>query len=244
MNNYRMIIEYDGTNYFGWQSQISGQTIQDEIQKAIFTLTNIKVNVVGSGRTDSGVHSLGQVANFRINTNLELKKFEYSLNAILPNDIKIRNFEETTLDFNSRFDAKHRIYYYLITNRKSPFLNNYSYFFYYLHQLNINDLKILSKPLLGEHDFTSFCRKNTEITNKICDISYINWKQFRDLVIFRIEANRFLHGMVRTLVGTLLNAAINKKGPDYIKEILEMKDRKFAGQSFLAKGLFLYKVKY
>lgn len=244
MPNYKISIQYDGTDYFGWQSQPIGNTVQDILVKSIQQITHQKVNLIGSGRTDSGVHALGQVANFNLSENIDEHKFKHSLNSILPASIAIKELQLIDDNFHARFDALKRSYIYLVSDSKSPFYNNYSYQCSYLGQINLEKLKTLSKVLIGEHDFTSFCKANTETENKICNIFEIGWKYNGGLLVFKIEANRFLHGMVRTIVGTLLSSAVKNVDPKHIQEILESENRNSAGEAAPAKGLFLYKVKY
>ena len=151
---------------------------------------------------------------------------------------------EVDEEFHSRFDAKKRSYIYLMNKHKSPFYFNYSYFLPRFDELDFSLLKKLSKELIGEYDFTSFARKQTEVEKKICNVYSIHWKNNVERTIFYIEANRFLHGMVRTIIGTLLFAARKEKSSDYIKEVLEMKDREAAAEALPGKGLFLFKVRY
>ncbi len=242
MNNYKLKIQYDGTNYAGWQLQENAVTVQQKIIEAIEVLTKEKVNLIGSGRTDAGVHALGQVANFKIDRELDIYRFSHSLNAILPKDISVTNIEKKTEDFHSRFDAKKRSYIYLISKIKSPFY--YPYSWYYHESADIAKLRKLSESLVSELDFTSFARKNTETENKVCEIFQINWRESKEFIIFFVEANRFLHGMVRTMVGTLLKLVKEKEGERLLTEILNQKDREAAGEAAPARGLFLYKVKY
>lgn len=242
MNNYKLIIQYDGTNYAGWQYQDNSTTVQQKIVEAVKVLLGEHVNLIGSGRTDAGVHALGQTANFKTEKEIDLFKFKYSLNSILPRDISVIELQKVAVDFHARFSAKKRIYIYLISKIKSPFFDRYSYF--YFGDLNCKNLNQLSKHFLGEHDFTSFCKRNTETENKICKVYHAHWKETKGLIIFLIEADRFLHGMVRTIVGTIINAAKNNYDEDYIKRIFQAKDRESAAESVPAKGLFLYKVKY
>jgi len=239
--NYKLIIQYDGTNYAGWQIQENAVTVQEKIKDAIEILTKEEVNLTGSGRTDTGVHALGQVANFKTANELDLYRFKHSLNSILPKDISIENIEKTSEAFHSRFDAKKRSYIYLISKIKSPFY--YPYSWYYHEPLDILKLKQLSDLLIGKFDFTSFSRKNTETVNKVCEIFQINWRETKELIIFYIEANRFLHGMVRTIVGTLIKLQTEGSGKKLV-EILDSKNRETAGEAAPAQGLFLYKVKY
>lgn len=242
MYNYKLIVQYDGTDYAGWQVQDNAVTIQQKIIDSIEVITKEKVNLIGSGRTDTGVHAFGQTANFKLEKELNIHKFKYSLNSLLPKDISIRTISEVNPDFHSRFDAVKRSYLYFISKDKSPFLYKFTYHF--KGEINIQTLNKLSKCLMGEHDFTSFARMNTEIENKKCTIYDIHWRSNKEITTFFIEANRFLHGMVRTTVGTLLKASKENLSEDYFLDILDKKNREYAGEAVPAKGLFLYKVKY
>jgi tRNA pseudouridine38-40 synthase len=242
LNNYKLKIQYDGTNYAGWQIQENGSTVQQKIVETIQVLTKFRVNLIGSGRTDSGVHALGQVANFKIDVDLDLYRFSHSLNAILPKDISITGIHNIGENFHSRFDAKKRSYIYLISKIKSPFY--YPYSWHYHEPIDILKLSKLSESLIGKFDFTSFARKNTETDNKVCEVFQISWRESKEFVIFFIEANRYLHGMVRTIVGTLLKLVKEKEGTKLITELINLKDREAAGEAVPAQGLFLYKVNY
>ena len=157
MKNYKLTIKYDGTNYAGWQIQKNSDTVQKQITSALEILTKEKINLIGSGRTDSGVHAMGQVANFRTENDIDIYRFKYSLNSILPLDISISSMEEVDENFHARFDPKKRSYLYLISQTKSPFYRNYSYFYH--KEIDINKLNELSKGFMGEKDFTAFSRK-------------------------------------------------------------------------------------
>jgi len=187
---------------------------------------------------------LGQAANFRTEKELDAYKFLYSLNSILPNDISVTEMNKVSDDFHARFDAKSRSYIYLFSHRKSPFFEKYSYFYPLVTKFDVHNLNHLSSCLLGEHDFTSFSRKNSDIDDKTCTIKEIHWRQNRERTIFYITANRFLHGMVRTIVGTLLFAAEKNLDEEYLLKLFELKDRTEAEESVPAKGLFLFKVRY
>jgi len=242
MNNYNLIIQFDGTNYAGWQHQANAITIQQKIVEAIRTLVGADINLIGSGRTDAGVHALGQVANFITREDLDLYKFKYSLNSMLPKDISIVGIQKVHQEFQSRYDAKKRSYLYIISKNKSPFYDRYAYFYHGF--LDCDKLNSVSGSFVGEHDYSSFCKKNTETENKICNVYQTHWKETRGLIFFLIEADRFLHGMVRTIVGTVLHSVKNNYDEGYIKSVFNSKDRESAGESVPAKGLFLYKVKY
>jgi tRNA pseudouridine38-40 synthase len=242
MNNYKLIIQYDGTNYAGWQIQDGCVTIQQKITEAVNILLKENINLIGSGRTDSGVHALGQQANFRTGKEVDIYKFNHSLNALLPKDISVLSVTQTHENFHARYDARKRSYLYFITKYKSPFFDRYSYFYH--NTIDLDKLNRLSRLFIREDDFTSFSRKNTAAENKKCSIYTAQWRETKDIVIFMIEASRFLHGMVRTITGTLLGAVKNNYYENYIEEIIAAKDREAAGEAVPAKGLFLYKVRY
>ncbi len=244
MYNYKLTIQYDGTDFYGWQSQPNKNTVQDQLTDALTKITKEKINLIGSGRTDSGVHALGQVANFIVEKKFEPFEILYSLNSILPKEIAVTDFTEVNSNFHSRFDAKKRIYIYLISKKKSPFYHKYSYLKKNITEQYTKNLNSLSKEFLGKKDFTSFSKTKTETQNKVCNISNIAWRNTKNFVIFKIEADRFLHGMVRTIVGTLFFLVDNNKDKNTLKNIIEQRDRKSAYKSIDAKGLFLYKIKY
>lgn len=242
MSNYKLTIQYDGTGYAGWQAQSKQNTIQEKISESIEILLKEKIILNGSGRTDTGVHALGQIANFRTSARLDKNKFLYSLNSILPYDISILNLEQVDDDFHARFDAKRRSYLYLITKHKSAFFHKYSFYYHYpIDCVRINEL---SRFFIGQKDFTSFSKKKSDTKNKICEVYEAQWKETRGFVIFYISADRYLHGMVRTIVGTLLNAMKRDFTGEYIENIFAKKDREAASESAPANGLFLFKVKY
>jgi len=242
MFNYKLTIQYDGTNYAGWQIQENAASVQEVIRDSIKQILQSDINLIGAGRTDAGVHALGQVANFNVSQHLDLYRFKYSLNAVLPKDISITKIETVEEDFHSRFSAKKRSYIYLISNQKSPFFERYSYT--YFSELKPERLNDLSSTLMGKKDFTSFSKINTEVQNKICEVYEARWRRQKNLLIFYIEANRFLYGMVRAIVGSLLKAYSSEDGQNYLTNILNQKDRGVAADAVPAKGLFLYKVKY
>lgn len=242
MKNYKLTVQYDGTNYAGWQIQDNAVTVQQKITELVKVILKEDINLIGSGRTDSGVHSLGQVANFRTENGIDIFRFKHSLNSILPPDISVTGMSEVNENFHARFDARKRSYLYLLTLKKSPFYKNYSWFYH--DEINVIELNRLSGILIGKHNFTSFARRNSEIENKNCTVYAAYWKKSGDAVIFLIEADRYLHGMVRTIVGTLLKLAKEVESEKKLSEILNLKDRETAGEAAPAKGLFLYKVKY
>lgn len=242
MKNYKLKIQYDGTAYAGWQVQKNAETIQERLINSVKLVTGEEVNLIGSGRTDAGVHALGQIANFKSEIEYDLFKLKHSLNAVLPQDISVISMEKTYEDFHARFDAKKRTYIYLFSKYKSPFWGKYSYRFY--GELKCPELNLLSGYMLGRKDYTSFSRKNSDTKNKICTVYSMGWRETGNLVIFKIEADRFLHGMVRTIVGTLLKTSRMGLGPYSLEEIFSARDRTAAGEAVPPNGLFLFKVKY
>jgi tRNA pseudouridine38-40 synthase len=242
MFNYRMTIQYDGTKYSGWQIQENALTVQEVLTNSIEKILQEKISLIGAGRTDTGVHALGQVANFLISRELDLYRFKYSLNSVLPDDISINTIESADEKFHARFSAKKRSYIYLISNYKSPFFDRYSYNLF--SELNQDKLNELSSLLLGEQDFTSFSKINPDVQNKICEVYEARWRRQKNFFIFYVEANRFLYGMVRAIVGSLLKAYSTETGTEYLRNVILQKDRNAAADAVPAKGLFLYKVKY
>lgn len=242
MFNYKLTIQYDGTNYAGWQIQQNALSVQEVITKSIKQILQQEVNLIGSGRTDAGVHALGQVANFLFHRQLDLYKFNYSLNSVLPNDIAVTEIKITDENFHSRFDAKKRSYFYLITNQKSPFYYRYAY--HLNTDFEMSKMNELASVFIGKKDFTSFSKNNPDTDNKVCEVFEARWRKQKNLFIFYIEANRFLYGMVRAITGSILKAYEMENGIKYLKEVFNYKNRNEAADSVPAKGLFLYKVKY
>jgi len=242
MFNYKIVIQYDGTLYAGWQIQENAVTVQQVITNSIEQILQEKFNLIGAGRTDAGVHALGQVANFKVDKEIDLYKFKYSLNSVLPKDIAISKIEIVEENFHARFSAKKRSYIYLISNQKTPFYERYSYTLF--SKLDQDKLNELSSVIIGSHDFTSFSKINPEVQNKMCQVYEARWRRQKNFFIFYIEANRFLYGMVRAIVGSILKAYADEQSIDYIKNIFLQKDRNAAADAVPAKGLFLYKVKY
>jgi tRNA pseudouridine38-40 synthase len=242
MFNYKLTIQYDGTAYAGWQIQDNALTVQAVISNAVKQILREEISLIGAGRTDAGVHAFGQVANFTIGKQLDSSKFVYALNSVLPKDISITNIVTVDESFHSRFSAIKRSYIYLISNQKSPFFERYSYT--YFSELKPEKLNQLSSALIGVKDYTSFSKVNTEVQNKLCEVYEAQWRRQKNLLIFYIEANRFLYGMVRAIVGSLLKAYNFEDGKSYLESVINQKERSAAADAVPAKGLFLYKVKY
>lgn len=240
--NIRLLLEYDGTNYHGWQRQDNALSIQEILENAIKQLTQEKAKTIAAGRTDTGVHARGQVVNFKLKKYLPLHKIQLGLNTNLPSDIVVKKVEEVPKDFHARFDAKKRIYQYFISLERTAIYRNYSWQFF--KKLNIEILKRQADLLLGEHDFGAFAKNEVSGENKICRIYKSQWKLENGFLVYRVIANRFLHGMVRTLVGTMTDVARGRFKFEQFDQVLKSRDRTTAGVAAPPHGLFLEEVKY
>lgn len=246
MRNLKLIIEYEGTNYCGWQKQRNSKkkSIQQVLEDTLQKILNEKIKIIGSGRTDSGVHALSQVANFKTNSKIPLTKLKKALNTLLPEDIVIKRIKEVPLDFHSRFDVKSKLYRYIILNRayRSVFLRKRAYF--YPYPLDINLMRKEAKVLLGRHDFKAFQASDKKEKSSIRTIKKLVIKKKKDLITIDIEADGFLYNMVRNIVGTLIEIGRGRFVKGDLKKILLSRDRKQAGFTAPAMGLYLVKVKY
>jgi tRNA pseudouridine38-40 synthase len=244
MRNIKITIEYDGTNYHGWQIQPNAITIQAAIQDALTKITKTQTPIIGAGRTDTGVHAAGQVANFHTRSQMRPTAFQKALNATLPRDIVIIDVEEVSPDFHARFSAVSRTYRYTVLNRAYPsaLLRNSTYFF--PEPIDVQDADTACRSLIGKRDFSSFQRSGSERINPICEIYECRcwWEQ--DLVYFEIEADAFLRGMVRAIVGTILRLRDREDAVNQLHKILDARDRSAAGASVPPHGLSLLRVKY
>jgi len=245
MRNIKLLIDYDGTNYQGWQVQPKGPTIQGILEEKLSLLTGESIRLIGSGRTDAGVHALGQVAHFKTQSPMDAHVMQRALNSLLPFDIVIRKIEEVEEGFHARRDSKSKVYEYRILNRslRSPFHHGYAW--HIPQRLDLKEMKEATQYLIGEHDFSSFRSVGTPTRTAVRKVIRAEWKRGRvGLVRFEIEANGFLKQMVRAIVGTLVEVGKGKMSADEFRRILESKDRKKAGPTAPAHGLFLKEVKY
>lgn len=248
MINIKLTIEYEGTKYYGWQRQKDFLSIQGILEEKISRITQEKIMLNGSGRTDAGVHALGQVANFKTNSSIPWVEYPLILNRLLPLDIRIKKAEEVDDNFHARYSAVGKVYHYYVLNSNLNnnylpiFLRNYVYCVYKM--INLEEMNKASIFLKGKHDFTSFACSGSSIRSSERTIKDISIIRKGNIICFHIEADAFLYKMVRTVVGTLLE--VGKGNINYleIKKILEAKNRKMAGKTIPAKGLFLMKVKY
>jgi tRNA pseudouridine38-40 synthase len=243
MRNIKLTIQYNGKNYCGWQKQNDSLGIQGTLESAIKEITKEEVKIIGSGRTDAGVHALGQVANFSTNCNIPIEKIPNALNSKLPKDISIINAQEMDLEFHSRYSAKGKKYRYMIYNSlyRSPIYNNISYFVKY--DLDLEKMKREAKALIGTHDFKGFMSSGSSVVDTVRTIYDIQIFKQEDLIIIEVEGNGFLYNMVRILVGTLVDIGRGRTDINMLS-IIESKSRSMAGHTAPAHGLFLKKVDY
>ena len=245
MRNIKLLIEYDGTNYLGWQVQAKGLTIQGMIEEKLKLLTGESVRLIGSGRTDAGAHAFGQVAHFKTRSEMDLRSIQRALNSLLPPDIAIKGVEEADENFHARKQARSKIYEYRILNQPIRSVFHRGYAWHIVQKLDMEEMKKATQKLVGENDFSSFRSTGTPTKTAIRKVFRAEWKRGRDgLIRFEIEASGFLKQMVRAIVGTLVEVGKGKISSEELQRILESKDRKKAGPTAPAQGLFLKEVKY
>lgn len=245
MRNIKLLIEYDGTNYRGWQVQPDGPTIQGMLEEKLSRLTSERIHVIGSGRTDSGVHALGQVAHFRTQSQMDTRTIQRALNSLLPPDIVIREVEEVDEGFHARKQSKSKVYEYRILNRNLRSVFHRGYVWHIPQKLNLAEMKKATQSLIGEHDFSAFRTVGSPTRTTVRRVIRGEWKRGRDdLIRFEIEANGFLKQMVRSIIGTLVEIGKGRMKATDFRKILNSKDRKEAGPTAPAQGLFLKEVKY
>ncbi|MGI5999312.1 MAG: tRNA pseudouridine(38-40) synthase TruA [Lutispora sp.] len=246
MRNIRIIIEYDGTNYSGWQIQKNAPSIQEEIQKSIKKITGEDVNLIGAGRTDAGVHAKGQTANFITGSRVPADKFAWALNSVLQKDIVIKSSEEASLSFHSRYDAKSKIYSYTIHKGLFPpaIMRNYVYHVNFGSKIDMEKMKRAADCFVGTHDFKAFMATGSNVVNTIRTIYSIKIEENEEYIRIFYHGNGFLYNMVRIITGTIIYASIGKMNADNIPEIIKKGDRELAGITVPAHGLCLEKVYY
>ncbi len=245
MRKIRLIIEYDGTNYSGWQVQPNAVTIEETIEDRLERITQGEAKLVAAGRTDAGVHAVGQVAHFDTESRLGLECIQRGLNSLLPPDIAVKEIYEAPEGFHSRYSAKSRIYKYVILNQRfpSPLHRNFSWFIHY--ELDLDEMNKAVQCLKGRHDFSSFRASGCNSHNPEREVLSVSLEQGPwGGIVFNIEANAFLRHMVRNIVGTMVDVGRGKIRASGFKEIFLSKDRKNAGKTAPPQGLFLVKVRY
>lgn len=264
MHNYKLTIAYDGTHYAGWQRQsrpssiVHGpwtKTIQEAIETALYKIFQKRIHLEGSGRTDAGVHAIAQVAHFKTDKKMEPRKLQAALNGILPFDIVVTKVEEARLNFHARFDARSKIYRYIIASPKAKSAFIHSCVYWTKYPLDVPLMRREAKCLLGRHDFKAFQASDRIERSSVTTIKKITFKATEDsdylpflsdakLTLIDIEAKGFLRNMVRNIVGTLIDIGRGKIKKGELKKILKMKDRRLAGVCAPARGLYLLEVSY
>ncbi len=239
---YFFEITYNGTHYHGWQSQSNAMGVQQVVEESLSKLMRENISIVGSGRTDAGVHCIQQFFHADLTKPFQPEALIIRLNSLLSKDIAIRSVRQVKPDASARYDAIERTYEYHITRVKEPLQDGRA--FYFFKPLDVSTLRRAGTLLTGTHDFECFSKVKTDVNHFICTVKKAEWNQKGDLLVFTITANRFLRGMVRAIVGTLLDVGTDKISLEDFKVILKSKDRKKAGMNVPPEGLYLMKVVY
>lgn len=244
MQNIKITIEYDGTNFSGWQKQNKKRTVQEEIEKVLSLLYRSNIILKGSGRTDSGVHAIAQVANYIASDKYENSKLLNALNANLPQDIIIKDLEKVNKDFDALKNAKIKHYRYVINNSKYGSALNKNKEYHYKYNLDIDLMCVAAHDLEGEHDYKAFMSAGSTVKNTVKTIYKINVTRLEDRIIIDIYGSGFLYNMIRIIVGTLIQIGTKKLDISVIKSMLETKDRTLGGKTVPPHGLYLVEVIY
>jgi len=245
MRNLKMILEYDGAAYCGWQRQLNGLSIQQVLEEAVECIVKEKVSIIASGRTDAGVHALNQVASFRVESPLPANKIFLGVNSVLPEDIVVKELQEAPPDFNALKDAKGKVYLYRIRNQRLRPVLGRQYFWFVRFPLNVERMREAASYLLGEHDFSCFCATGCDIQDRVRTLTRIDIDaDAGGMLEFTVESGGFLRHMVRNIVGTLADVGRGKLIPTDVLEIIASRDRTKAGVAAPACGLFLKEVHY
>ncbi|CAG0955364.1 MAG: tRNA pseudouridine(38-40) synthase TruA [Bacteroidetes bacterium] len=243
MKRFFLEISYEGTAYHGWQMQANAHSVQAEINKALSTILKEEINIVGAGRTDTGVHAKQMFAHFDSSTVLDLNILLFRLNCVTPPDISFASVFQVKENTHARFDALSRTYEYHYIFKKNPFLKNQAARLHFKPDLTV--LNNTSKILFSYNDFTSFSKTGTQVKTNICNIMEAYWEyRSPEHLVFTIKANRFLRNMVRAITGTIIQVAAEKITTDDFKKIIESKSRRQAGDSVHACGLYLTQIEY
>jgi len=235
-------IEYDGTNFHGWQVQPNFVTVQSSLQDSLNKLVKYDTSIIGSGRTDTGVHATMQIAHADIVSKYSNQELTQRLNIMLPNSIYIKEILTVTTDFHSRFSAVKRGYNYKISLRKNPFLNQHRYFLF--NEFDFELLNLCAEKIVGKFDFTFFSKNNPDTKNSFCTVCESKWEQQNDELIYSVVANRFLYGMVRLLVSFQLDCATKKRDIKELDKLLSKKQRSQQSKLISPSGLYLNYVEY
>ena len=244
MRNIKLVIEYQGKDFNGWQKQPNKLNIQGEIERAIGSITGEEIDLIGSGRTDAGVHSFGQVANFKTNSNISIDKFALAINSKLKKSIVIKSAEEVDERFHSRYSVHSKKYRYVICNSPTGTAIYRELEYQFPIKLDVEKMQKAAKYFEGEHDFSAFKASGTSSKNSVRKIFKAEVFEKDERVYIELTGNGFLYNMVRIISGTLLEVGIGKIKPEEISEIIQSKDRKRAGKTLPAMGLYLVEVNY
>lgn len=244
MPTYKLTIEYDGTAYAGWQRQLNQPTVQRTLEEALFQISQLTTPTVASGRTDAGVHALGQIVSFRSDKRLSPEEWTRSLNGVLPKDVCVHKTECVPDTFHARYSAKQKTYEYRILNHPIRPVLHYLRVWHIPKPLDLSALREGATFLRGQHDFSSFEGSPTDNENPICHMHQVTIQAELPMIRLTFQADRFLKQMVRALVGTLVEIGHGKRNPTDMKAILEAKDRRVAGKTAPPHGLYLLKVDY
>ena len=244
MPTLKVTLEYDGTAYTGWQRQPNQPTIQEAVEAAVRSVSQTAIPVIAAGRTDAGVHALGQVVSFTSEKPLSPDEWLRALNATLPEDISARSVERVADDFHARYSAVRKLYAYRILHRSERSALERGRAWHLYGKLDLDVMREAAGHLVGKHDFSSFQGHPTDVENPICDLQRLEIVLDQDIVRIEIEADRFLKQMVRAIVGTLAEVGQGKRKPEEMKQILDAKDRRAAGYTAPAHGLYLIDVTY
>lgn len=240
---YFVWFSYDGTAYHGWQIQPNGNSVQEELQRALSTLFREEISVTGAGRTDAGVHARQMVAHFDFSEAIDLEQLAYKLNRILPCDIAVDRVELVDDDMHARFSATSRTYHYYIHTKKDPFSRPYSTELHY--ELDFDKMNEAGRILMTYDDFGAFCKSHSDVKTTLCRVTKAEWVQTSETSwYFEITANRFLRNMVRAVVGTLIDVGRGRLTLDDFRKVIEGKRRTEAGESMPANALFLENIRY
>ncbi|MBC5648610.1 tRNA pseudouridine(38-40) synthase TruA [Christensenella tenuis] len=245
MSRIALIIEYDGTNYCGWQIQKNGVSVQQRLEEALEKALGMKTAVVGAGRTDARVHALGQVAHFDADTDIPADKFFYVLNTLLPDDIRIKKSFTAPEGFHARFSAKGKHYRYVIRNAREKGAVDRLYTMFVPVPLDVERMRQAAKQVEGEHDFAAFCAAGSDLKGTTVRTVYsVDVTKDGDYIMIDVKGSGFLYNMVRIIAGTLISVGKEKLSPQDVRNAIEAKDRTLAGATAQAQGLFLMEVYY
>jgi tRNA pseudouridine38-40 synthase len=243
MQCIKLVVEYDGTDFVGWQTQLNGTSVQGELEKALALIVRQPMSTVAAGRTDAGVHACAQVVSFLSEKPVDSQSLMKNLNGILPPSIAVLSAEEVSESFHARYSARRRVYRYYLSLQPTALRRAFTW---YVGGFRLSEslLRECAETIVGEHDFSSFCKGDSGVDNFVCMVFRAAWTTQEREWVFEIEANRFLYGMVRALVGTMVEVARGHRTLDEFRRILDAKDRAKAGMSAPARGLVLERVIY